>query len=80
MTDPTEVLADSNPVDDVTDADPGDKRRNERYVQIVDTVSHRPDSSVPEALEDRGEQRDYIRFVRNPNIDNEELFEQPCPS
>ena len=48
MTDPTEVLADSNPVDDVADADLGDKRRNERYVQIVDAVSHRPDSSVPE--------------------------------
>ena len=75
MTDPTEVLADSNPVDDVADADLGDKRRNDRYVQIVDAVSHRPDSSVPEALEDGAEQEGYYRFVRNPNVDDEALFE-----
>jgi len=51
MTDPTEVLADSNPVDDVTDTELGKKRRTDRYVNIVDAVSHRPDSSVPVALE-----------------------------
>ena len=75
ITDPTEVLADSNPVDDVADADPGDKRRNERYGQIVDADSHSPDRSVPEALEDGAEQEGDCRFVRNPNVDDKALFE-----
>lgn len=66
---------DYSPENDVSDVDLGDERRTKRYISIVEALSHRPDASVPEAIEDEADQQGYYRFIRNPSIAYEDLLE-----
>lgn len=75
MPDATDVLTDSAPTDEVADAELGDSRRTDRYVEIVEALCRRPDRSVPEAFEDKAGREGYYRFMRNPHIDEEALWE-----
>lgn len=75
MVDSTELLTDVDPTDEAADADLGDSRRTDRYVEIVEALKRRPDRSVPEALEDDAAKEGYYRFVRNPHVDDEALWE-----
>ena len=75
MTDPTDILTDHSPCDDVAFAELGDKRRTKRYVSIVDAITHRPDATVPETFEEEAGQEGYYRFIRNPNIDDAALLQ-----
>ena len=74
MVDPTNILADHNPCDDIASAELGDERRTKRFVAIVDAMSHRPDATVPETFEEEAAQEGYYRFVRNPDVQDRALL------
>ena len=74
MVDPTTILADHDPCDDVASAQLGDRRRTKRFVAIVDAMTHRPDATVPETFEEDASQEGYYRFVRNPDVEHEALL------
>lgn len=75
MSDSPDVLSGTHPTDEVVDVDLGDSRRTERYHSIVEAMTRRPDRSVPETFEDEAAQEGYYRFIRNPSVTDEALFE-----
>ena len=75
MTDPTTVLSDANPITDVIDSELGDKRMSERYPQLIEALSFRPDASIPETFEEACERKAYYRFVENDKLDFFKLAE-----
>lgn len=74
MADSSKVLAEIDPIEDISGVDLGDARRNARYAQIVRALLHQPDRSVPQVHEDDAGCEAYYRFVRNPNIEDEALL------
>ena len=75
MSDPTDILSETTPAQEVAGAKLGDKRRTDRLVRILDALARRPDRSIPEALEDEADQEGYYRFIRNPNVQPEDVVE-----
>lgn len=75
MSDAAKQLKDFSPADEAREAELGDTRLTERYGEVTIALKHRPDASVPEALEDEAAQEGYYRFIRNPSVDYGSLTE-----
>lgn len=48
MADSSKILAEIDPIEDIATVDLGDKRRNARYAQIMVSLMHQPDRTLPQ--------------------------------
>jgi hypothetical protein len=60
--------------DEFKDVDLGDKRLDERLVNMCDTFSESPESSINHACEDWGETKASYRFFQNDNVDVDKII------
>ncbi len=60
--------------DEFKDVDLGDKRLDERLVNMCDTFSESPESSINHACEDWGETKAAYRFFQNDNVDVDKIM------
>ena len=60
--------------DEFKDVDLGDKRLDERLVNMCDTFSESPESSINHACEDWGETKAAYRFFQNDNVDVDKII------
>ena len=53
----------------------GDQRLNRRAASLLDTMSTKPDSSIPEKTKGLAEMTAAYRFFDNPEVDEQKLLE-----
>lgn len=75
MIEPSQLLLDTSPATEIMDAPLGDSRRNDRFEEIVQSLTSQPDASVPEAMGTQAALEAYYRFMRNEAIDHQSLLE-----
>jgi len=61
--------------DEFKDVDLGDKRLDTRLVNMCDTFSKSPESSINHACEDWAETKASYRFFQNDNVDVDKIID-----
>ena len=72
---PADVLTNIALCDEVADAPLGDVRRSRRFARVVELMSRKPDSSIPDAMGATKELEAYYRLMRNDAVDHFKLLE-----
>jgi len=67
----------SGAVAECTDAEWGDARRTQRWLELTTVFAHRPGASLPEACGDRARLKAAERFVDQEAIDPQAILESP---
>lgn len=71
----TEILSKVCIKQEVANAPLGDKRRSERYVDVLEQLVRKPEASIPEAMRDQAALEAYYRLMRNEAVDHFSLLE-----
>jgi hypothetical protein len=70
MHSPSLVLSNVRLADEVANAPLGDKRRSDRFVEIVLRLAEDPQASIPDAMKSEAAAEAYYRLMRNEAVDH----------
>src|SRR5690554_5287641 len=71
----TELIANICIRQEVINAPLGDKRRQNRFAQIVESLSENPHLSIPNAMKTEAENEAYYRLMRNDAVGHFDLLQ-----